>query len=227
MSRGRRISRVKFIHPSPEVAKKYIRILESKPLYHTPESFPKITKENLFAQTGTLMLDIGCGTGEFLNTEAQLHPDQYYIGIEISKRAVFFAVDQAHKKNLENVIYFNADFKLIPPLLVPNSFSYIFLNFPDPNYGAGNLKHRIFTLEFLDLIHLCLIPGGKIQVVTDQHPFLKDMLEISGRDPHFQPTHREPFLTDFTPAKKTRFQKAWERVERPVFRFELVNIKEK
>jgi tRNA G46 methylase TrmB len=62
---------------------------------------------------------------------------------------------------------------------------------------------------------------GKLQVVTDQYPFLEDMLEIAGKDRRFRRTHPDHYLTDFSPPAKTRFQIAWEKFERPVFRFEL------
>ncbi len=59
-------------------------------------------------------------------------------------------------------------------------------------------------------------------MVTDQHPFLIDMLEIAEGDERFAKTHPERYLTDFSPPAKTRFQIAWEKFDRPVFRFELM-----
>jgi len=222
MSRGRRISRVKFIPPSPKTAQKYLREWSSKKLYHQPEEFPKLSTQNLFDKPGELEMDIGCGTGEFLNAKAQANPRGYYLGIELSRRAVYHAVNQAKKLNLDNILYLRADFKLIHPLLSANSLNVVHLNFPDPNYGSRNIKHRIFTPDFLDNLHPALVQGGKIQVVTDQKPFLLDMLEIAENDPRYINAHKEKFVTTFDPIEKTRFQKAWERVERSFFRFELV-----
>lgn len=221
MSRGRRISRVKFISPSNLTAEKYLREWKNKELYHHPENFPAISKASLFNQQGVLDLEIGCGTGEFLNAKAQANPDYTYVGMEISRRAIYYAVHHANKQKLNNILYIKTDVKLTYPLFVPNALQNIYINFPDPNYGSRNLKHRIFTSKFLDAVYPALVTTGKIIVVTDQHPFLTDMLEIAENDSRFKKTHEERFLTTFNPIVKTRYQKAWERFKRPVFRFEL------
>ena len=221
MSRGRRISRVKYIPPSPKVAEKYLREWDNKDLYFHPEKFPKLSKEVLFHLPGTLELDIGCGTGEFLNAKASANTNSYFVGIEISRRAIYHAVNQANKLELGNILYIKTDLKLTYSLFVPESLQTIYLNFPDPNYGNRNLKHRIFTPEFLDAIYPALTTTGKFIIVTDQHPFLLDMLDIAEKDERFIKTHEAPYLTTFDPVEKTRYQIAWERVKRPVFRFEL------
>jgi len=224
MSRGRRISRIKLIPPSPAAAEKYLREWSNKDLYHQPEIFPTLSRQDLFGQPGLLGLEIGCGTGEFLNAIAHAHPEQFYVGIDISRRAVYHAVNQASSQKLENILFIKADAKLVYPLLAPQSLELVYLNFPDPNYGNRNLKHRIFNPFFLDSIHPALAPVGKIVVVTDQYPFLMDMLEIAESDSRFAKLHPERYLQSFSPVKKTRFQKAWERLERPVFRFELAKL---
>jgi tRNA (guanine-N7-)-methyltransferase len=222
MSRGRRISRVKLVPPKPAATEKYLREWSNKDLYHQPNKFPKLSKKNFFNQPGTLEIEIGCGTGEFLNAKAQNNPQRNFVGIDISRRAIYHAVNQAAAKQLDNIVYIKADVKLLYPLLSPQSLEVVYLNFPDPNYGSRYRKHRIFTSDFLDSIYPALITLGKIIVVTDQHPFLLDMLEIAEKDQRFSRPHQDRYLTTFDPIKKTRFQKAWERLKRPVFRFELV-----
>ena len=225
MSRGRRISRVKYIPPSEQVAEKYLREWDHKALYEHPEDFPALTAENLFGEPGPLSLDIGTGTGEFLNAAARQHPVKHYLGVEISRRAVYYAIDQAARRKLENVLYIKADFNLLYPLFAPDSLEMVYLNFPDPNYGGANRrKNRIFSPRFLDLMADALTGDGRLQVVTDQFPFFKDMLTIAESDARFKKSHPEAYLTDFSPPAKTRFQMAWEKFDRSVFRFELQKV---
>lgn len=222
MSRGRRISRVKLIHPTKETAEKYLREWQNEALHHTPEAFPQLTAKNLFGQEGLFSLDIGCGTGEYLNAVATANPERLFIGVEISRRAIYHAVNQAAARQLENILYIKADFRLLYPLFAPNTLEEVYLNFPDPNYGGRkNRKNRIFSPGFLDLMASALAPQGAIKVVTDQEPFLYDMLEIAEADSRFEKPHEERFLQGFTPPEKTRFQMAWEKYNRPVFRFVL------
>jgi len=223
LSRGRRISRVKYVQPSEQIAQKYIREWDQKALFEHPEEFPLLTAGNLFCAEAPLSLDIGTGTGEFLNAAARQHPGRYYLGVEISRRAAYYAVDQAARKKLDNVLYIKADFNLLYPLFAPYSLEMVYLNFPDPNYGgAKRRKNRIFSPRFLDLMAESLTPGGRLQVVTDQFPFFEAMLEIAEADRRFTKSHAQRYLTDFSPPTKTRFQMAWEKFDRRVFRFELV-----
>ncbi len=224
MSRGRRISRVKFIVPSKETALKYLREWDSRTLFQAPDTYPPLESQSLFNCNTTMILDIGCGTGEFLLALAQNKPDKKFLGVELSRRAIYHAVNQAKRLELENILFIKADIRLLYPLFRPNTFETVHLNFPDPNYGARHRKNRIFTNELLEHFHSALIPGGLISVVTDQRSFVIDMLEIAERDLRFMKNHPERFLTHFDPQQKTRFQTAWERFDRSVFRFELVKI---
>jgi tRNA (guanine-N7-)-methyltransferase len=222
MSRGRRIGRIKNIPPTKEAAEKYLSIWSSGDLYNHIERFPKIDAETFFGKQGNINLEIGCGTGEFICNFAVESPENLFLGIDYSKRAIYHAVNLAEKNRLENIRFFKADIKLLYPLLVPNSLAKIYLHFPGPNYGAKNLKHRVFDAIFLDNIHTALIQGGIISVVSDQEPFFMDMMEIAEADERFSKNHKERYLEDFSPPVKSRFQRAWERVDRQIYRFELV-----
>jgi tRNA (guanine-N7-)-methyltransferase len=219
MSRGRRISRIKLVHPTPEAAEKYLREWKQKSLYETPDKFPKLTGMELFNQKKPISMDIGCGTGEYVIAAAAGHPERLFVGIEVSRRVVYYAVNQAAKEKLDNLLFIKADFKRLSPLFAPKSLLDVTLNFPDPNYGGEKKrKNRIFTPEFLDLMANSLIPVGKIQLVTDEEPFFFEMLEIAEADARFERGHSERYLTDFSPPEKTRFQVAWEKFDRPIFR---------
>jgi len=220
MSRGRRISRVKFKIPTEQIASKYLREWENKVLFHSPEKYPKLTRIALFNRGGSFTLDVGCGTGEFTNAMAKNNPEEDFVGIEISRRAIYHAVHQAAHLRLRNVLYLKTDFKLLSPLFAKDSLAKVYLNFPDPNYGGEKRrKHRIFSPPFLDQMYESLTVDGSIQVVTDQKPFLMDMLEIAETDKRFEKAHPERYLENFSPLEKTRFQIAWEKFDRPVYRF--------
>lgn len=221
MSHGRRIGRIKLISPTPEVARKYLLFWNKGELYHNPAQFPPITGAGIFGIKQPIHLEIGCGTGEYLLELAEQNPAELYLGVEVSRRAVFHAVNQANQANLENVRFIYTDFKMTYPQLRPGTLRAVYLHYPDPNYASRFTKRRIFDQQFLDHIYPALVPGGIISVVTDQQPFFMDMLALAESDERFSKTHTERYLTHFDSSVKSRFQQAWERSERAVFRFEL------
>lgn len=221
MSRGRRIARIKLVTPSPQAAQKHLLDWDNRSLFHNPEKYPALTPENLFQSSSPIVLEIGCGTGEFLISSAAAQPKDYFIGVEISRRAIYHAVNQSEIASLDNIKFIKADIRLLYPLMKPGSWQMIHLNYPDPNYSAGRRKHRIFDNRFLDASHMALTTDGQISVVTDQLTFLQDMLEIAENDQRFGKTHEERYREGFSPAQKTRFQQAWDRYQRTNYYFTL------
>jgi tRNA (guanine-N7-)-methyltransferase len=217
MSHGRRIGRVKLITPAAEVAEKYLRIWSKRDLYNNPGAFPPISGQGLFGIDQPIHLEIGCGTGEYLIAQAEHQPDDLFLAVEVSRRAIFHAVNQASRRNIQNILFIYTDFKLTYPLLRPETFKAVYLHYPDTNYPSRFAQRRIFDRKLLDRMHRALTSQGIISVVTDQERLFKQISELVDLDERFTKTHNEDYLTQFETPVKTRFQRAWERAERPVF----------
>lgn len=218
MAHGRKVGRFKLKVPSPETAEKYLFRWRSGDLYQHPESFPRLTRKGLFRTSGLLNLEVGCGTGEYLVDLATSNPEEVYLGVDASSRAIFFAVDQAANQSLENIKFIQADARFLFPLMDLNSLGEVFFHFPDPNYGGKNRKLRIFDQSFLDQMHTALAPEGVLSVVTDEEVRFFEMLKLVETDRRFIKVHAERYLDHFDPAVKSRFHRAWERFEKPIFR---------
>lgn len=221
MSKGRHIARLPYLMPAPPAAEKYLRQWIGKELYHHPEEFAKLTSEALFGRQAPLTFEIGCGSGEFLVELAKQNPDHCHIGVEVSGRSAYYAVDLARQAALDNLLILRADNTLLYPLMQPDSLHAVYLLFPDPNYGTKHLKKRVVNQQFLDAISHALHPDGLLTIVTDEEPFFMDMLQVIEGEARLEKVHTERFLTTFDPPAKTRFQKAWELKGKPVFRLEL------
>ena len=226
MSHSRKVARIKLNPPKSEDSKRYLLSWEAKELYQNLDKFPPLNCQTLFGTTSSMQLEIGCGTGEFICGLAEDQRDNKFVGIDFSRRAIYSAVNLAAAKDLSNIKFIKADFKRLYPLLTPNSLSMVFLHFPDPNYKAKHHKHRIFDKIFLNHLYKTLTPNGKISVVTDQEPFFLAMLILAESDARYKKAHPERFLTYFEPHIKSRFQRAWERIEQPIYHFELIKYPE-
>ncbi|MBI3160491.1 MAG: methyltransferase domain-containing protein [Chloroflexi bacterium] len=221
MSKGRRIARIPNLPPSPEAAARYLLHWESRRLFHAPSDFPLLTPQFLFNSGLPFTLEIGCGAAELLCALAAADPGERYLGADISRRSLYYAVHQAANAGLSNIRFLRADFLLAQARLAPASLKSVLLLFPDPNLSPRHRKRRVFSPALLDALHPALCPGARILAVSDDESLFMDMLAIADADPRYRKTHSEPFLEGFDPPAPTRFQRAWRRVGRRVLRFEL------
>jgi tRNA (guanine-N7-)-methyltransferase len=210
VSRGRHPRRIKSAPPDEATAKKYLFVWQPKDLYHHRESYPIINSQNFFANDRPLELEVGCGVGEFLCDLALSKPLINFIGIELSFKSIYKAVEIAADLGLDNIRFIRADVRLTYPLWPSASLQTIYLHFPDPCYKKKYRKNRILNEAFLDLVYRTLQPGGQFSVMTDQEPFFMDMLALVEADNRFEKLHDERFLIGFEEGLKSRYQKIWE-----------------
>lgn len=210
MSRGRKIGRVRLEEPSEAARATYLLEWDTKTLALQPGQYPLLTAETLFDLNAPLEVEIGPGTGEYLCRLAAEHPERCYLGIEASRRSIFYAVNLSEAKGLTNVRWLRANVKLLYPRFPDAAWAAIYLHFPDPAHKPKDEKHIVFDAEFLDAAHRALCPGGQISVVSDQADFFMMMLERAEADGRFAKGHESRFLTGFEPLVKSRFQRFWE-----------------
>jgi tRNA (guanine-N7-)-methyltransferase len=152
-------------------------------LYRAPDSFPKLTSEDLFLNDHPLGLEIGCGTGEYICELAARQPEVNFVAVEIVLKPLYRAVRQAAEANIANILFIKADFKRLYPLFSPASLQVVYLHFPLP---GKKKKHTIFEPLFLDKMHPALLPRGRISVRTDQRPLFEEMFEIAKGDSRYR-----------------------------------------
>jgi tRNA (guanine-N7-)-methyltransferase len=223
---GRRgLSRsVKRIPPSPEALEKYLRLWSYLEVEKNPErDLPKIDPVTLFGREQPLELEVGCGTGEFMNDLAQARPDTGFVGVDPSTKSLFLAVREADTAKIENVRYLRAPMDALYPHLVEASLSAVYVHFPDP-FARNRRQHKVLNPAFLERIHFALRPGGIFSVVSDQKELFEEALTLVEQTPGWEKTHAERFLVGYEPHVKSRYQKKWERFELTALRFEVRRV---
>lgn len=219
MARGRHLTRLKLRPLSDQARERYLFDWESRDLRESPDRFPQLTSEALFGNTKPLEVEVGLGSGEFLNHLADEDPHTNFLGVEVSRRAAILAASLASERQLNNLRVLRGNFKLLDPLIVANSWRKVYLHFPDPVHRTKDEKRRIFNLGFLDQMARVLVQGGEISVVSDKDEYFIEMLELAEGDSRFEKTHPQRFLEGFEPGEKSRFQRFWERKGVVVKRF--------
>ena len=186
--------RVAFQPPDEETTAQYLLLWPSADLYHRSEQYPRLTSTQLFQNDSPLELEVGCGTGEFLNYLAANEPGTNFLGVDVSLKSLYAATHQAKDGSLANIRFVKAGVQQLYPLFVPDSLSAVYFHYPDPYLHPKYRKRRIFTQTFLDVMHEALVPGGHISVMTDNPQLFDIMLKLVETDTRFEKVHEERFL---------------------------------
>lgn len=172
-------------------------------MYHHIDNYPPIRSKDLFGNDKPLEMDIGCGTGEFICRLAEKYPETNYIGVEVSFKPIYRAVETAAAASLENIRFIRADINLMRPLMPAESLRKAYFHFPIPIRKASRKKHVIFTPSFLDDIHKALEPEGCISVMSDDKTFFETLRKTACQDSRFCYIPRESGLPKL-PEKPSR-----------------------
>lgn len=183
-------------------------------------SVPPIMSSALLGNQHPIEFEVGCGSGGFLCSLARQSPGANYVGVELRRKSLHAAVNLASAMSLDNILFVNADARLLSPLLVADSIRAVYLHFPDSITRPKFDNRRIFTGRFLDPMHPALTAHGILSVMTDHREYFEEMLRLVEGDGRWCKTHRARFLTGFDVETKIRFQRIWEGHGGTTLRFE-------
>ena len=134
------------------------------------EGFPLKGKWNeFFHNDNPIVLELGCGKGEYTVGLARVHPEINYIGVDIKGARMWRGLTQARDEGLTNVAFIRTRIDQIEHFFGPGEVKEIWVTFPDPHPGEGerNARHRLTSPEFLDRYRKITGPDGILNLKTD------------------------------------------------------------
>ncbi len=123
--------------------------------------------KTFFKNEKPIVLELGCGKGEYSVGLAKAFPDKNFIGIDIKGARFWFGAKEALENNIQNVGFLRSQIELIDQLFAENEVSEIWITFPDPQIKYRRSKHRLTHPIFLKRYHHILKPEGSIHLKTD------------------------------------------------------------
>lgn len=137
--------------------------------------------EEYFHNSGPIVLELGCGKGEYTVGLARRYPEKNFIGIDIKGARMWTGARAATEEGLANAAFLRTSIELLPHFFAPGEVSEIWITFPDPQ--MKKVRKRLTSTTFLNIYRQVMAPGGMIRLKTDS-PFLfaytRLMAELNG-----------------------------------------------
>jgi tRNA (guanine-N7-)-methyltransferase len=140
---------------------------------------------SFFDNTNPIIVELGCGKGEYTIALARKNPNKNYIGIDIKGARFWRGAKTAIEENLPNVAFVRTQIELVDLIFAENEVSEIWITFPDPQIKYQRTKHRMTNTSFLKKYHTVLNENGIVNLKTDSefmHGYTLGLLQGAGHE---------------------------------------------
>ena len=142
-------------------------------------------RTEVFKNQNPIVLELGCGKGEYSVGLAKSFPNKNFIGIDIKGARFWFGATEAVEKNLNNVAFLRTQIELVDCFFDHDEVDEIWITFPDPQIKYRRTKHRMTHPDFLDRYKKILKKDGIVHLKTDSeflHGYTLGLLQGQGHE---------------------------------------------
>ncbi|HRY33173.1 MAG TPA: tRNA (guanosine(46)-N7)-methyltransferase TrmB [Bacteroidales bacterium] len=133
---------------------------------------------DFFGNDHPIVLEVGCGKGEYTVNQAIRNPGKNYIGVDIKGARMWRGCKTSNDLGLTNVAFIRTHVQLLHHFLQRAEVSEIWITFPDPQPRQSREKRRLTAPRFLSLYGYLLKEGGLIHLKTDNRDLYDYSLEV-------------------------------------------------
>lgn len=166
---------------------------------------------NFFKNENPIVLELGCGKGEYSVNLATMFPKKNFLGIDIKGARFWRGAKTALAEKINNVGFLRTQIELVDLLFDENEIDEIWITFPDPQIKYKRTKHRMTNPEFLKKYKKILKPKGVVHLKTDSeymHGYTLGLLEGLGLKIEY--AHHDIYGTTNAPEEVTGIQTYYE-----------------
>ena len=142
-------------------------------------------KKSFFKNDNPLVLELGCGKGEYSVALAKKYPQKNFIGIDIKGARFWRGAKTAIEESIPNVAFLRTQIELVDYAFGNHEVDEIWITFPDPQIKYKRTKHRMTNIDFLKRYKTILKPEGIINLKTDSefmHGYTLGLLHGAGHE---------------------------------------------
>jgi tRNA (guanine-N7-)-methyltransferase len=143
-------------------------------------------RNEVFNNNNPVILELGCGKGEYTTGLALRFPQNNYIGVDIKGARMWRGAKTSNEKEMPNVAFLRTRIEFINSFFAENEIDEIWLTFPDPQPGKRNSNKRLTCPWFLNIYRNLLKDNGIVHLKTDNTElfvYTKSLVERNGIQP--------------------------------------------
>jgi len=166
---------------------------------------------DFFKNENPVVLELGCGKGEYSLNLAAMFPEKNFLGIDIKGARFWRGAKTALTEKINNVGFLRTQIELVDFIFDENEIDEIWITFPDPQIKYKRTKHRMTNPDFLNKYKKILKPNGMVHLKTDSeymHGYTLGLLEGLGLTIEY--AHHDVYGTTNAPKEVTDIQTYYE-----------------
>jgi tRNA (guanine-N7-)-methyltransferase len=143
---------------------------EFEQMFRTEHPLKGNWHRDFFHNDNPIVLELGCGKGEYTVALAERNPDKNFIGVDIKGARMWRGAKTATERGMTNVGFLRARIEFITSLFAAGEVAELWITFPDPQLKTRRAKKRLTSPIFLEYYAKLLAEDGWINLKTDsQH----------------------------------------------------------
>ncbi len=158
-----------------------------------------------------IVLEIGFGRAELILALAREHPEQGFLGVEVSRKRVTKAAGRIQRAELRNVriVHSSAEY-VVERVLPAGRVRECWINCPDPWPKKRHFRRRLIQPDFVRALSRALVPEGLVHVSTDHSGYADWIAEVLASEPTLENLHApEPWSGEPPDRSETAYEAEW------------------
>ena len=127
-------------------------------------------KKSFFSNENPIVLELGCGRGEYTLSLAAKFPNKNFIGVDWKGARLWRGSKTAFEEKMLNVAFLRIQIQNISSFFAKDEVDEIWITFPDPHILQSREKKRLTSLRFLNLYRQFMVQHGMVNLKTDNKP---------------------------------------------------------
>lgn len=174
----------------------------------------------VFGNANPIVLELGCGRGEYTVSMAQHIKSKNFIGVDIKGARLWRGAKTINEMDIRNAAFLRTRVEFLPQCFAPNEVEEIWITFPDPQPGNARAHKRLTHPAFLEKYFMFLKPQALLHLKSDDKPFFDYSLQTIGTYPGQCTFNTSDLYKDVTDNDilgiKTAYENRWLKEGKPI-----------